>query len=253
MSAHQKEKSPGGLSHLENARLTMDFIHRLMMHHAMWYAEVQKQLGREEAQKILKTVYQRSWEIQAGKLSKTLGFQLKDNIPAPLLDLPVKKLDELKKTIAVNWLANDGIWFQAVEFSLNMAEAKKCNDSCWSNFSPFEAWSIKMFLNLPERPGLTGLKKALDFRLYAAINRQSFSEETDHDFVFRMDDCRVQSARKRKGLADYPCKSAGIIEYSTFAESIDDRIKTDCLACPPDPHPEEWYCSWRFSLEKTLK
>lgn len=247
---HQKDESPAGLSHHENARLTMDFIHRLMMHHAMWYAEVQKHLGQKEAENILKTVYQRSSEIQIGKLSRTLGFEVKDNIPAPLLDLDPGKLEELKKTITVNWLANDGIWFQAVEFSLGMAAAKKCNDSCWSHFSPFEAWSIKGYLNLPDRAGLEGLKKALDFRLYAAINRQSVSEETDHDFVFKMNDCRVQSARKRKGLTDYSCKSAGLIEYSTFAESIDDRIKTHCIGCPPDPHPEDWYCAWRFSIEK---
>jgi hypothetical protein len=63
-----------------------------------------------------------------------------------------------------------------------------------------------------------------------------------------MNDCRVQSARKRKGLDDYPCKSAGIIEYSTFAAAIDTRIKTECIGCPPDKHPDEWYCAWKFSI-----
>lgn len=223
------------MSHLENARLTMDFIHRLMMHHAMWYAEVERELGQDKAQQVLREVYDRSSEIQLKKLSKALGFELKENLPAPLLNLSPEALDELKKTIAVNWLANDGVWFQAVEFSLGMAEAKKCNDSCWSHFSPFEAWSVKRYLNIPEKPGLNGLKKALDFRLYAAINTQSVSEENKNDFVFKMNDCRVQSARKRKGLADYPCKSAGIIEYSTFAKSIDTRIQTSCISCPPIP------------------
>ena len=65
-----------------------------------------------------------------------------------------------------------------------------------------------------------------------------------------MNDCRVQSARKRKGLDDYPCKSGGLIEYTTFAESIDPRIKTECIGCPPDPHPDEWFCAWRFSIEE---
>jgi hypothetical protein len=67
--------------------------------------------------------------------------------------------------------------------------------------------------------------------------------------VFKMNECRVQSARKRKGLADYPCKSAGVVEYTYFARSIDDRIQTECIGCPPDPHPEEWYCAWRFTLK----
>ena len=52
-----------------------------------------------------------------------------------------------------------------------------------------------------------------------------------------MNDCRVQAARKRKGLADYPCKSGGLVEYRSFAETIDPRIRTSCIACPPDDHP----------------
>jgi hypothetical protein len=65
-----------------------------------------------------------------------------------------------------------------------------------------------------------------------------------------MNDCRVQSARKRNKLPDFPCKEVGIVEYSFFAQTIDPRIKTKCIACPPDPHPEEFYCAWEFSLEE---
>ena len=172
-----------------------------------------------------------------------------DGIPKPLLDLPEDALKTLKESVAVNWLANDGVWFQAVEFSKGMFDAKRCNDSCWSQFSPFEAWSIRRLLDLPESPGLDGLKKALRFRLYATINKQSITDETPNSFVFQMNDCRVQSARKRKGLDDYPCKSGGMAEYPSFAEAIDPRIKTECIGCPPDEHPEGWYCAWRFSIE----
>jgi hypothetical protein len=63
-----------------------------------------------------------------------------------------------------------------------------------------------------------------------------------------MNKCRVQFARNRKGLEDYPCKSGGTIEYTTFAQTIDPRIKTECIGCPPDPHPPEWFCAWRFRV-----
>ena len=43
--------------------------------------------------------------------------------------------------------------------------------------------------------------------------------------VFQMNECRVQRARMRKGLDDYPCKSGGLVEYTRFAEGVDDRIK----------------------------
>lgn len=232
----------------ETARLIIDFIHRSMMHHAMWYAEVQHQFGREKAFQIMADSFDRSYEIQMKRLGKVLGFELEDEVPSTMLDMDTEALKRLKEAVAVNWLVNDGVWFQSVEFSRGMDDAKRCNDSCWAQFSPFEARSIKKLLNLPDNPGLDGLKKALGFRLYATINKQSVVEETDDSFVFRMNECRVQVARKRKGLDDYPCKSGGIVEYTTFAETIDPRIHTECIACPPDPHPEAYYCAWRFSI-----
>jgi Family of unknown function (DUF6125) len=232
----------------EKARMILDFWHRTMMHHAIWYAEVQHQFGREKALEVMKEAHQRSYAIQMKRLSRFFGFEMDEDVPAPMLEMDHERLDELQKSVAINWLANDGVWFQAVEFSLGMNDAKRCNDSAWAQFSPFEAWSIKQMLNMPEKPGLEGLKKALNNRLYAFVNEQSFEDEGPNAFVFRMNNCRVQSARKRKGLDDYPCKSGGLVEYRTFAAGIDARIKTECIACPPDKHPEEWFCAWRFSI-----
>jgi hypothetical protein len=64
-----------------------------------------------------------------------------------------------------------------------------------------------------------------------------------------MHDCRVQSARQRKGLPDFPCKPVGLVEYATFAETIDPRIETRCLTCPPDAHPADHHCGWEFRLK----
>jgi hypothetical protein len=236
------------LSNEQNARLIIDFFHRIMMHHAMWFAEVQQHLGKEKAMRALNEVYKLSYDVQLKRLSKTLGFEMKDGIPAPLLDLSDETMLALREGVAANWLANDGIWFQSVEFTNGMDNAKHCNDSCWEKFSPLEAWSVKRILNLPEQAGLDGLKQALQFRLYAFLNKQSITDETPDSFIFRMNDCRVQSARKRKGLDDYPCKSAGVVEYTSFATAIDSRIKTVCLGCPPDKHPDEWYCAWKFYI-----
>ena len=238
------------LAKKDNVRLILDFFHRTMMHHALWFAEVQHQMGTEKAFAVMDEAWKRSSSIQMKRIAKTLGFEMEDDIPKPLLDLSSEQLEALRGAMAVNWLANDGVWFQAVEFKYGMNDAKRCNDSCWAHFSPFEAWSIKRLLNLPEKPGIPGLKKALEFRLYNFVNKQSFTDETENSIVFRMNECRVQVARKRKGLADYPCKSGGLVEYTTFAEAIDPRIKTEVIACPPDPHPAEYYCAWRFFIDE---
>ncbi len=245
-----EERKADDLKKKELATLALDMLHRTMVHHVFWFKEVEHQMGFEKALEIMGTVYEKSLGIQMNRLGKLFGFQLNDGIPEPLLRMKPEKLEELIEILGVNWLAGDGVWFQAVESDHGMLDAKRCNDSCWAWFSPFEAWSVKRLLKLPEQPGIEGLKKALELRMYAKINVQSIQEEGPDSIVFRMNDCRVQAARKSKGMEDYPCKSAGMVEYKSFARAIDSRIKTECIGCPPDSHPEEWFCAWRFCLER---
>ena len=80
------------------------------------------------------------------------------------------------------------------------------------------------------------------------LNKQQ-SELKHGRLCFYMKDCRVQSARKRRGLPDFPCKQVGLVEYGTFAAEIDRRIRTRCIACPPDEHPYDYYCAWEFRIE----
>jgi hypothetical protein len=242
------------LSHEDMARFILDMFHRTMVHHTLWFREVEHQMGFNKALDIMKSAYNSSYTVQMKKLSRVLGFEMKDGIPGPLLDMPREKLLELIVGLGTNWIAGDGLWFQSVESAYGMNDAKRCNDSCWTRFSPFEAWSIKEFLGLAEHAGIEGLKSALRFRMYASVNVQTIIEEGPNSIVFQMNDCRVQSARKRRGLDDYPCKSAGLVEYSRFAEGVDSEIQTECIGCPPDPHPEEWFCAWRFTIpEKQLE
>ena len=231
------------------ARMAVDMLHRTLVHHVFWFKEVEHQFGFEKALEMMGAVYEKSLGLQLNRLGKLFGFKLVNGIPEPLLDMPKEKLAELIKILGLNWLAGDGIWFQAVEAQHGMLDAKRCNDSCWAWFAPFEAWSIKRLLNLPKQPGLAGLKAALAMRLYAGINVQSIIDEGPESLLFQMNECRVQAARKSKGLDDYPCKSAGLVEYKTFAQTIDSRIKTECIGCPPDEHPQEWTCAWRFTIE----
>lgn len=239
-----------GLSQEDLARLVVDMFHRTLVHHVLWFKEVDHQKGFEGALEILADAYPKSYGTQMNRLGKTLGFEMVNGVPKPLLDMSRDNILTLITNIAVNWLANDGIWFQAVEFKDGMNDAKRTNDSCWSWFSPFEAWSIKRYLGLGDKPGLEGLKKALGLRMYARINVQSIIDESPNSILFQMNDCRVQSARKRQNLEDYPCKSAGLVEYGRFASAIDSRIRTECIGCPPDEHPDEWFCCWRFILEE---
>lgn len=151
---------------------------------------------------------------------------------------------------AKNWLAHDGVWFQAIEKRYGMDAAVDIDTDAWSRFTIIEAKRIMDRLGIKPGGGIRSLVECLKHRFYARLNLQECIEVTDKRVVFRMIDCRVQSARKRKGLADHPCKSVGIVEYSEFAKAIDPRITTRCIACPPDAHPEEFWCAWEFILDE---
>jgi hypothetical protein len=230
-------------------RWIMDAFRRSVIHYGFWFREVEHQFGLEFASRMEREAGDRSLDIQLKRLAKLFDFEIKNGVPAVLYEKSEDELAAILDGISANWLANDGVWFQAVENELGMFDAKRCNDSCWSRYSPLEASRIKALLDLPDNGGLKALKTALGYRLYARLNTQSITDETPTSFVFQMNECRVQSARKRKGLEDYPCKSAGVVEYRAFAQGVDPRIKTECIGCPPDSHPAEWFCAWRFSLE----
>jgi hypothetical protein len=237
------------LDRIELAHYTIDVLRRIILHYGIWFNEVIHQLGLEEAIRFEEEVSASFFPIAINRLSKTLGFQTENGLPLWLVNMEKKKLISLIKAMSFNWLASDGIWFRTVEDNHDMYTSKRCNDTCWTRYSPMEAAMIKSFLQLPQQSGLDGLEQALNFRLYAHINEQT-TERSGDELILRMVKCLVQETRRRKRLPDYPCKSAGMAEFPAFAKMIDSRIRADCISCPPDEHPKAWVCAWRFYITK---
>jgi hypothetical protein len=237
------------LDNTELAHYTIDVLRRIILHYGIWFTEVIHQLGLEEAIRLEEEVSASFFPLAINRLSKSVGFQTENDLPTWLVNMEKEKLIGLIKAMSFNWLASDGVWFRTVEDNYDMYTSKRCNDTCWTRYSPLEAAMIKSFLQLPRQSGLDGLEQALNFRLYAQINKQTIERSRD-ELVLRMVTCLVQGTRKRKGLPDYPCKSAGVVEFPVFARMIDSRIRTECISCPPDEHPKEWVCAWRFYIPK---
>ncbi len=159
-----------------------------------------------------------------------------------------EQLLELMEIDAKDSVALDGVWFQSVERKFGMDEAMYHDEEAWKRFSPVEARRLKKFLGLGEHPGLEGLAKALPLHIVDRANKCEVIEEEGR-VINRVIDCRVQSARSRKGMEFHPCKYAAIYEYSCFASAIDDRIECRCLSCYPDVTDETCSCSWEFTLK----
>jgi hypothetical protein len=162
--------------------------------------------------------------------------------------LSQEELIKLLKVFAKNWLAHDGCWFIAAEEKYGLDIAMELDTKAWELFAVAEARRIVNEFKIPKNGGLKSLEKAFQFRLYSVINKQEVEWIDEKTMRFIMIECRVQKLRRQKNLPDFPCKFVGEVEFSQFARTVDPRIKTKCMSCPPDA-VKEFYCGWEFTLD----
>ena len=98
-------------------RYCVSALRRVIAHYALWFRETIHQMGEEEAFRIEEEVWSGVWDNHLKRLGKTIGFQVTDGIPDWLKSLKTEQLKGLVDALAANWLAQDGIWFQALERS----------------------------------------------------------------------------------------------------------------------------------------
>lgn len=165
-------------------------------------------------------------------------------------DIKGEELIALIKAYAKCWLAHDGCWFLSVEEDLGTEDAIKYDREAWRKFAPIEARRIMEARGIDAGGGLPALAEALRFRMYNWLNDQDV-QLSENTLTFKMKGCRVQEARRRKGLPDFPCKTVGAVEFGEFSRAVDERIKTECIKCPPDELAEGEFCAWRFTVNGT--
>ena len=165
-----------------------------------------------------------------------------------LMQYSKEKLVDFLEDAAKNWLAHDGLWFLAAEEAFGIETAIQLDARAWGEIHRRRGQAHHAPPGNRAGGGTPALKEALQYRFYAYLNVQEAIDVDERTINLRMNECRVQAARKRKGLPDFPCKPVGLVEYAGFASTIDPRFRTRCIACPPDPHPDEYWCAWEFTL-----
>ena len=165
-------------------------------------------------------------------------------------DLNKDELIELVNLYAKNWMSHDESWFMSSEELLGMETTLEIDRNVWDKFSVIEARGIMDYLGLPENSGIEGLRKALAFRMFSTVNEQLIEVEDENTLKYYVTNCRIQTVRRRNDLPDLPCISVGKIEYTRFAKTIDSRFEVRCVSCPPDVTSPDFYCVWKFILNK---
>jgi len=69
-----------------------------------------------------------------------------------------------------------------------------------------------------------------------------------NEVIVSVPHCAPKEARIKKGMPEFSCMEMHQGEFENFARVIDEKIQVECLFAPPDPHPENLFCRWRFVI-----
>lgn len=168
-----------------------------------------------------------------------MDLSLIDSLEAPALR-------EYIQFLLRQYRVMDSFWYLYLTELFDEATADRLNEKVWGKIPALGARDLMKRFHLREK-GLKGFVQALRYWPWQIIVGYRIEENAD-EVIISVPSCPTQEARLKHGLKVYHCKEMHRLEFESFAREIDPRIQTECVFAPPDPHPPELICQWRFHL-----
>jgi hypothetical protein len=144
----------------------------------------------------------------------------------------------------------DGLYFLGIEEKFGTVSATEIDANCWKVMGKLEARELKELLDVKiiDIPTVLYILQNTSWALYQTKKEIEIKE---NEGIFRVVECRTQLARLNKGLPEFPCKKVRFGYLQSFIETLNPNFEVVCSICPPDVHPQNFWCEWIFKRKQS--